>query len=152
MSAVSESDHRGVGVVATNRARARFFVQQKDASYPQYPLGYSFFGGACETDETPAVALARELGEELPLVSMRALLEAEPRLVGTWRVGPTRYAFHLFEAEVADDTLDDLARAPVFEGERGVVVTRDQLAALPFIWGLGAVVVPYLDSTALRSP
>ncbi|MBL4686629.1 MAG: NUDIX domain-containing protein, partial [Nannocystaceae bacterium] len=117
-----------------------------------YPLGYSFFGGACETGETPAVALARELGEELPLVSARALLEADPNLVGTWSVGPTRYEFHLFEAEVTDETLDDLARAPVFEGERAVVVTRDQLAALPFIWGLGTVVASYLGSTALRLP
>ncbi|PRQ09722.1 NUDIX domain-containing protein [Enhygromyxa salina] len=136
--------HHGVGLIVSNHARTRFYVQQKDASYPHYPRAYSLFGGSCEPDEAPALALARELVEELEHAA-RALLAAGPCLVGQHTVGPTRFAYSLFEVAITDAQLEELGRAPVFEGERGAVVTRAQLRSLPFIWGLEVVIIAYLE-------
>lgn len=136
--------HLGVGVIVRNRAGTRFYVQQKDAEYRPYPLAYSLFGGASEAGETPAQALARELVEELGDAS-EPVLAAGPSFVEEHRVGPRRFRFCLFEAVLDDAALDLLAEARVLEGERGCVVSREQLRSLPFVWGLEAVVCAYLD-------
>lgn len=60
------------------------------------------------------------------------------------RDGVKIFRFTLFEAIVDDWQLDILARTPVLEGERGAVVTREQVAELPFVWDLEAVVLAYL--------
>ena len=138
------NEHRGVGVIVRNPAATRFYVQQKDAAYRPHPRGYSLFGGAIEPGEALHEALARELAEELGSTA-QLLLAAGPALVSEARVGPTKFRFSLFEVVLDDPLLDTLARAPVYEGERGVVVTREQLRALPFVWGLEAVVLAYLD-------
>lgn len=138
------SAHRSVGVIVRNPAATRFYVQQKGAAYRPHPRGYSLFGGAIEPDESPLEALARELDEELGEAA-QLLLAARPVLVSETRVGPSEFSFSLFEVVLADALLDTLARAPVYEGERGAVVSRQQLRALPFIWGLQAVVLAYLD-------
>lgn len=138
------SAHRSVGVIVRNPAATRFDVQQKDAAYRPHPRGYSLFGGAIEPDESPLEALARELDEELGEAA-QLLLAARPALVSETRVGPSEFRFSLFEVVLADALLDTLARAPVYEGERGAVVSRQQLRSLPFIWGLQAVVLAYLD-------
>ena len=131
-------------MIARNRAATRFYVQQKDAAYRPHPRGYSLFGGAIEPGEAPLEALARELDEELGGAA-QLLLAAGPLLVSETRVGPSEFQFALFEVVLDDARLDTLAHTPVYEGERGAVVTRGQLLALPFIWGLGAVVRAYLD-------
>ena len=136
--------HRAVGVIARDRAGTRFYLQQKDATYPIYPLAYSLFGGAREPGESAAEALARELGEELGDAAER-LLAAGPTLVGEFRVGPRGFEFALFEVIVEDALLDQLAVTPVFEGERGAVVSREELRTLPFIWGLEVVVLGYVE-------
>lgn len=140
--------HRGVGVIVTSPARQRFVVQRKDASYPRYPRGCSMFGGACEPGESDTAALVRELHEELGDASARVLVDAGPREIGVFAVGEHRFAFVLFEAVVADDVLGELATRPVFEGERAELVTRAELAALPWVWGLGEVVAAYLAGAA----
>ncbi|MEM6991147.1 MAG: NUDIX domain-containing protein [Myxococcota bacterium] len=137
-------EHRGVGLLVTDAARQRFYVQQKDASYPNFPRAYSFFGGACEAGETVEAALARELREELGPKTADMLLEREPVALGSYVVTPAAFRFTLFETVVDHTTLERLAAAPVFEGERGAVVTRGELAALPFVWGLERVVAAYL--------
>jgi len=141
---VTGPKHRGVGIVATNRDRTRFLVQQKDEHYVPHPRGYSFFGGACEHGESAKAALTRELREELPESSAQMLLDASPREVGSYRVGPTAFSFLLFEAVVPDSVLDALAQSPVLEGERAAVVSRDALIELPFVWDLLEVVIDYL--------
>jgi 8-oxo-dGTP pyrophosphatase MutT (NUDIX family) len=138
------AEHHGVGVIVRNPAATRFYVQQKDAAYRPHPRGYSLFGGAVEPGEALEQALARELAEELGSTA-QLLLAARPALVSTTRVGPTGFRFSLFEVVLDDSLLDNLAGAPVFEGERGVVVDRAQLRALPFVWGLEAVVLAYLE-------
>ena len=135
---------RGVGAVVTNRQRTRFFVQQKDAEYPDYPLGYSFFGGGVEGEEQPRAALERELVEEL---GRAATLLPQPTVpVVDSILEPPGVHYYLFELEVEDTVLDRLAEAEVFEGERGVVVCRSELLELAFIWGLGRIVRMYLDA------
>jgi 8-oxo-dGTP pyrophosphatase MutT (NUDIX family) len=136
--------HRGVGVIVTSAARRRFVVQRKDAAYPRYPRGCSLFGGACETGETDAAALVRELHEELGVASARALVDAGLREIGVFAVGEHGFAFVLFEAVVPDELLDQLAATPVLEGERAELVTRAELAALPWVWGLDEVVAAYV--------
>ena len=138
------SAHRGVGVIVRNRAATQFYVQQKDADYRPHPRGYSLFGGAVEPGETALEALARELDEELGAAA-RLLLAAQPAVVHETRVGPSGYWFSLFEVVLDDASLDTLAGSPVFEGERGALVTREQLRTLPFVWGLEAVLLAYLD-------
>ena len=137
------SEHHGVGVIARNAAGTRFYLQQKDAQYRPYPLAYSLFGGASEAGETPVEALVRELGEELGDAA-ELLLAAGPTLIGEHRVGPRQFRYSMFEVILDDATLDILAAAPVHEGERGAVVSRDDLRSLPFVWGLEAVILAYL--------
>jgi 8-oxo-dGTP pyrophosphatase MutT (NUDIX family) len=138
------NQHHGVGVIVRNPAATRFYVQQKDADYRPHPRGYSLFGGAVEPGETLEAALARELNEELGAAA-QLLLAAGPALVSEARLGPSEFHFSLFEVVLDDTQLDALARAPVYEGERGVLVSREQLRELPFVWGLAAVVLAYLD-------
>ena len=128
----------------TESSRGRFFVQQKDASYPRFPLAYSMFGGARESGESPAQALARELGEELGPAAA-GLLEAGPVHVLTTAVHPWGFRYSLFEIVVRGEQLEALAEVPVLEGERGRVVARAQLPKLPFVWGLEQVVRAYLS-------
>lgn len=148
---MAKDDHHGVGALVTNAARSRFFVQQKDASYPGYPLAYSTFGGAREPGEGSAQAAARELREELGDAAA-ALLDAGLVEVLTTRLEPDGFTFTLFEILVDDAQLDALAGVPVFEGERGALVTRAELAELPFIWGLGAVLEAYLRERSGAAP
>jgi 8-oxo-dGTP pyrophosphatase MutT (NUDIX family) len=142
--------HHGVGIIVRNHAATRFYIQQKDAEYRLHPLAYSFFGGAVETGETPLDALARELAEELGAAA-HPLLAGRPTLVSENYVGPTRFHFSLFEVVVDDTVLDALAHTPVFEGERGAVVGREQLCSLPFIWDLEQVARAYLDHHCAQS-
>lgn len=135
--------HRGVGVIATNPARARFLVQRKDASYPRFPRGYSLFGGACEHGESDEAALVRELVEELGDASARALVDAGLREIASFEVGERRFAFVLFEAVIPDDVLDVIASRPVFEGECAEVVARAELVGLPWVWDLRQVLEAY---------
>jgi 8-oxo-dGTP pyrophosphatase MutT (NUDIX family) len=136
--------HHAVGLIVCNHSRTRYYVQQKDASYPSYPLGYSLFGGAREPGESTLEALARELAEELGDAAP-ALLAAGPILIQTTNVGPSEFRYSLYEVVIDDAALDQLARAPVFEGERGAVVSEAELRELPFIWDLGGVIVAYLN-------
>ena len=147
---MDEGEHHGVGALVTNPARTRFFVQQKDATYPRFPLAYSMFGGAREPGEGVSEAVARELREELG-ASAEALLQPAGGLahVLTTRVESGGFDYTLFEIVVADAQLDALAEVPVLEGERGAVVSRVELGALPFVWGLEAVVRAYLDARPL---
>jgi 8-oxo-dGTP pyrophosphatase MutT (NUDIX family) len=135
--------HHGVGALVTNPARTRFFLQQKDASYPRFPLAYSTFGGAREAGESPEAALARELGEELGEALAAALIHAGPREVLTTTLA-AGFRYTLFEIVIADERLEALAAVEVLEGERGAVVSRAQLTTLPFVWGLEAVIAAYL--------
>src|SRR5690606_24049468 len=118
--------HHGVGLIVANLDGSQFYVQQKDASYPRFPLGYSLFGGACEPGEAPNEALARELVEELGDAGQN-LVAAGPRLWTSLTVGPTHFRYSLFELRITDEQLELLGRAPVYEGERGVVVSRAEL-------------------------
>ena len=56
----------GVAVVITNPSKNLFYLQQKDNSYAikEYRLGYTFFGGGVEKNETEKEAFKREIYEE----------------------------------------------------------------------------------------
>lgn len=140
----SPARHHGVVAIVTNPERTRFFIQQKDAAYRPFPLGYSLFGGAVEAGEEPAEALARELREELGAAA-EPLLAAGPTRVFTARPLATGFVVSLFEIVLDARALESLAETPVLEGERGVVLDRDHLRGMPLVWGLGEVVAAYLE-------
>lgn len=136
--------HHGVVALVTNRERTRFFIQQKDESYPAFPLGYSLFGGAIEAGERPEEALARELREELGEAAER-LLAAEVACVFEGRTLATGVVLSLFEIVIEAAELEALAEVPVLEGLRGVVVDREALRGMELVWGLHELVGAYLE-------
>ncbi|MCA9650095.1 MAG: NUDIX domain-containing protein [Myxococcales bacterium] len=136
--------HHGVVAIVTNPERTRFFVQRKDEHYRPHPRGYSLFGGAREAHEEPAQTLARELREELGAAA-QGLLDAGPRHVLTIPALTPGTLVSLYEVVVDDRELDALGRATVYEGERGVVLERAELAGTPFVWGLGSLIATYLE-------
>lgn len=137
-----QSEHRGVGLVVTNRARSAFFLQQKDEAYEPHPLGYSFFGGAIEAEEDPLQALERELHEELGSLAT-TLIDVGPKHVLTMEVPPHGFTFSLYEV-VLPGSLALLDGVEVLEGKRGAVIMRNALSEIDFIWGLSAVMNRYL--------
>lgn len=141
------SRHHGVVALVTNAARTRFFLQQKDERYRPFPLGYSLFGGAAEAGERLEQSLARELREELGAAAHR-VLDAGPRLVLTTKVSSAGFTLSLFEVVLDNAALESLGEVPVLEGKRGVVLDREQLQDIPFIWGLEQVVAAYLERYA----
>lgn len=144
---MAETHHHGVVAIVTDLARTRFVVQQKDADYAPCPMGFSFFGGAVEPEETLVEALGRELIEELGAVAER-LVAADPRLVFHHRFGPT-FELSLFEIVIERGAVEALADVSVLEGERAWVVDRSGLAELRYVWDLGAVARRYLDGLPL---
>jgi 8-oxo-dGTP pyrophosphatase MutT (NUDIX family) len=137
--------HHGVGVLLTNHARSRFCVQQKDNDYVPHPRGFSLFGGARDPGEEPAEALARELHEELGAASAELVIAAGLRPMITTTVEPFGFVYSLFEVAIEDALLDRIAAAPVLEGERALVVEREALLGLAWIWGLEVVLAAYLE-------
>lgn len=146
---MSDRKHHGVVAIVTNASRTRFFIQQKDAGYRPFPRGYSLFGGAVESGEALDAALARELREELGATA-GALLHAGPRWVLT-RELREGFVLSLYEIVLDDGALEELGAVEVLEGERGVLLDREQLRRTPLVWGLQAIVAEYLDPiTAAR--
>ncbi|MCX4243583.1 NUDIX hydrolase [Paraliomyxa miuraensis] len=143
--------HHGVVAIVTNAARTRFFLQQKDEHYEPFPLGYSLFGGAIEEGEDLGEALARELREELGPAA-HALIDATPQPIFLRRTMTEGFVLSLFELVLDDPILDALARTPVLEGKRGVVLRRAELRATPLIWGLQEIVLAYLERHAEDEP
>lgn len=136
--------HHGVVALVTNRERTRFFIQQKDESYPAFPLGYSLFGGAIEAGERPDEALARELREELGEAAER-LLAAEVTCVLPARPLAGGFVVSLFEVVLEGEGIEALAEVPVLEGKRGVVLDREALGRMTLVWGLHELVEAYLE-------
>lgn len=141
--------HRGVGLLITNERRSCFVVQQKDDGYPRFPGAFSFFGGAREQGENARQALDRELAEEL-LPQARALLGQNFYKVfdGAVVTDLANYEFALFEVVISNTALIELGDYSVLEGERAALLTRAELLAAPFVWGLETVARAVADRQA----
>jgi len=150
--------HRGIGGLITNPDRTLFYLQQKDELYRHHPLGWSFFGGEQDGDETAKEALLREFKEELH-ADARDLLEDQMRrrritavfegvVSGTSKATQisSEFEFTLFEIVVADPTLLALTKLPSYEGRGGLLVGRDVVSKLDWIWGLEDVFKNYLET------
>lgn len=108
--------------LALIRRGDRWFLQRRDPSNPVLPGAWEFPGGKCEVGESPRLALARELREEVGW-TLRAA-ESWPVLEGAVRLHP-------FLVEVEGDhhttlawgwfTVADMLRLPIPPGNQALV-------------------------------
>ncbi len=128
--------HQGVGVLIGNKNGSRFFVQQKDETYPHEAWRgcLSFWGGAIQAGESPRTALARELEEEIP-ESVALLADFDIEQLKKYTVQAYHGAFELtvFEVKVTDKILQQLTTIRVLEGE-GVLLERAAIEKRKWIW------------------
>lgn len=129
--------HKGVGLLIANQDQSRFFVQQKDETYPypEWQLAYSFWGGAIEANETTQEALFRELFEELPNYAP-ALIKKEPSFVGSFSVftgDETFFELNVFILSIDNELFETFSNDSVLEGY-GRFVGKEELLSSVWIW------------------
>lgn len=133
--------HHGVVLVLTNPNRTHFLLQRKDANYPHFPRGYSFFGGALEDCESEEVGLERELVEEFPEDVFPLLAGHRQRIFsGPIHTDSFHFEISLFETILSLKQLKEIATSPVLEGESADLIQREELAQVSFVWGLEQLV------------
>ncbi|MEK6963505.1 MAG: NUDIX hydrolase [Nanoarchaeota archaeon] len=135
----------GVGIVITDPNRSLFLVERKCDRYPykQYRGAYSFIGGGCEAGETVEGTLFRELGEEMTPKMADEVSKVARHLFDVSITKGDTYDYSLFESVLPVRMFDGIEAHKIEEG-KGVVVARDKLVEVPFIWGLEDVVDLYL--------
>lgn len=132
------SFHLGVGAIICSSDQQLFFVQQKDETYPlpQWQLALSVWGGAVEAeDESPEIALYRELQEEL-----RWQPEQPPIFIGQFKIKSVQeFELCLFKIILPKEELEQLAQQPVYEGY-GRLLDAESLQKYSWVWDLGTVI------------
>ncbi len=129
--------HQGVGLLIANEDYTRFFIQQKDETYPfeEWRGCCSYWGGAIEpTDADEWAAVWRELEEELP--QTLPILKKKGLLIkGKYKVATFDSSFDLtvFEVLLTEKQLDSVAKTKVLEG-RGLLLSRAEALAQKWIW------------------
>lgn len=127
-------------VSITTPRRALFYLQEKDDRHPipMFRGKYAFFGGKAEQGESSYEAARRELEEELTIGAARAII---PHLAlfftltlqRTYLLPKNKYcAVHLYEAMLPERVIRAFARLPIYEGKRGVLVSRGDFSASLF--------------------
>lgn len=138
-------------VSITTPRRALFYLQEKDDEHPipVFRGKYAFFGGKAEQDESSYKAAQRELEEELTIGAARAVI---PRLTlfltltlqCTYLLPKKKYCtVHLYEAMLPERVIRTLAQLPIYEGKRGVLVSRDDFSASLFPHHLRPLIEKY---------
>ena len=141
-------------VVLTDLSRSRFYVQQKDEHYTRHPFGYGFFGGESTQGEDGLTTLSRELREELSEEAYTLISPGDAEVFQivfdgeVQRPPPCRLV--LYERRIDDSALEKLAVLPIHEGLRGVLVSKDEMLEIDWIWNLHGVVKGYLERIPLR--
>lgn len=101
---------RWVGAIIHDYETGLFLFQQKSMDHrnPASRGRFSFFGGRMNTEETPAGALRRELGSELPSIHGGLMLVASPWKTFTLKApeDSDRYEANLFVAKVTREMFD----------------------------------------------
>ena len=142
--------HTAVGVAITDKKRNLFFIQQKDESYPipELRLNFTFFGGRLNDNEDEKDALKRELLEELDQEAAILIYEKSKKM---FDIGPIKWkkwesSFCLYEAVLPIEKLIDISKLPVKEGEKGCLVTREEIVKLPLVPTIKETVKRYLSN------
>lgn len=144
--------HKGVGLLISNKDQSRFFIQQKDETYPfEIWRGCcSFWGGAIEDNDLDELAAVnRELEEELPL-AFAMLQTIPPTLVGKYNIPTVDSSFDLtvFEIRLSNDQLAQLAKTKVLEGN-GILFSREKAMAQKWIWDTDFIFHDFINQTSI---
>lgn len=138
--------HEGVGLLISNHNFSRFYIQQKDDSYPavQWRGACSFWGGAIEAhDACTESAVWRELEEEIPeaLTSIQSLTKVQRYTVPL--SDSTSFGLTLFSAQLDDSVLDIISKHNVLEGI-GEIMYLPDLIEHKWIFDMGFIFKDFL--------
>jgi len=136
-------------VIITNKDRSLFYMQQKDETYnPQeYRLHYTFFGGHMEQDESDKLALKRELSEELEKSVAELIFKRSKKIKDIpikTKSGPKN--FHIFEAVVSKEELDEISSKKIREGKKGSIIKFSEVEEALIISPVKEVLIKYLST------
>lgn len=140
--------YHGVGAIVTNEERNLFFVQEKDTDYSidKWKKALSFWGGGVELADSSSVgALKRELLEEIPSACF-ILDKADWRFIKKYFIKSDEdFYLSFFEIILPTEVILSLANIPSEEGI-AVILSREEIIARTWVWGLGEVVSEYLEN------
>lgn len=139
--------HKGVGVVIGNRTRTKFFIQQKDETYPieKWRNSFSFWGGKIETgDDSILDALKREISEEI--TNSFNFNQANFSFIKEFRINSdSNFIFYFFELLLDEKEFNSLRNATILEGKSSFKTGKELLEG-NWIWSLETVIYEYFNS------
>ncbi|MFA6508947.1 MAG: NUDIX domain-containing protein [Candidatus Peribacteraceae bacterium] len=116
-----------LSVIVFRTTEGKILLQFRDSAAPTSPLGWSFFGGMAEDEETPAQAVIREVKEELE----KELSPGDFRLIveRVWddESSGQKINVHLYEGLQPMQWGDFV----VHEGAGAAFLTKDEIEQLP---------------------
>ena len=115
-----------LSVIIFRNIERKILLQFRDSGAPSEALGWSFFGGIAEGNETPLEAIVREVKEELDM----AIVPSDVHLLAKehW-ISPNsgkEKIVHLYEGTASLDW----SHSRVLEGAGAAFLTKDEVASM----------------------
>jgi len=138
-----------VGIAITNKKRDLFYIQEKDNSHPnpEFRHNFTFFGGKIDNSESEIFALKRELLEELEEGIANLIYNQSKKIFDStfYNTKNQICTFSLYEAVLSKKQLLKIAEFPIKEGEKGHLLSRDEITRVQFIPNIKCVLKKYLS-------
>jgi 8-oxo-dGTP pyrophosphatase MutT (NUDIX family) len=139
------------GVCITTPNHTLFYLQEKDDGHPipAFRCKYTFFGGKAEHGENSYEAARRELKEELSPDAAAKIIPCLTllftfKLQRIYLLPKKEYcSVHLYEAILSESDLTAIAQLPIYEGKRGVLISRNDFSASLFPEHMHSLVKKY---------